>query len=160
MKSISIKKLENFSLENFEEIVSGSRKIDCEKTEILVLPYRYNDDYYFANEAINFIKYSRFSGNAIDIDVYSDMENIKIRALHSYDIWMPILYISSTLLFPIVVNVASDYISDRIRGKEHEESNVKFTMIINDGHSVKEIKYDGDAKTFREKFENIDITKM
>lgn len=160
MKNISITNLTQFSLNSFDEIVSEDRKNICEEADVLVVPYKFKDDYYFAGEAINFIKYSRSNEDLVSIEIYADMDRIKLRSLHSFDLWLPIVYLTSTFLFPTVVNVVSSYIYDRIKGKEHEESNVKFTMIINDGNSIKEINYDGDAKTFKETFEKIDISKL
>lgn len=160
MKNINITNLTQFSLNSFDEIVSEDRKNICDEADILVIPYKFKDDYYFAGEAINFIKYSRLNGDLDSIEIYADMDRVKLRALHSFDIWLPIVYLTSEVLFPIVVTVAASYIYDRIKGKEHEETNVKFTMIINDGNSIKEINYDGDAKTFKETFEKIDISNL
>ena len=51
-------------------------------------------------------------------------------------------------------------ISDKLKGREKEEANVDVTMIVKRKNEEKTIHYHGDAKTFKESFEKIDLNKM
>ena len=86
--------------------------------------------------------------------------NIKIRSLHSFDIWMPIIWVGSSLALPVIVNLVSNYIWEKLRGREQEDAKVNVTIMVQRGQNTTELHYDGDAKTFKETFEKIDITKV
>lgn len=141
--------------------ISNETKGKVDGTDILILPYPYEDSkYYFAQEAVSFVKYCRSINNDIKTDILADYDKIEIRALHSFDIWMPIIWISSEIILPIGVGLVASYIFERMKGREKEECTVKVTFIVKDDKKTKELHYDGDAKAFKEAFEKIDIHKL
>ena len=129
-------------------------------TDFLVVPSKYKEnEYYFAQESINFVKFCRQNNTENSIDLLADSD-IKMRSLHSFDIWMPVIWVAKYILLPIAINLVSDYINDKLKGREKEESKVDVTFIVKREGEEKTIHYSGDAKTFKESFEKIDLNKM
>lgn len=62
-----------------------------EENDIIAIPALYDQDYLFAQETVDFIKYCREKDNEHKYDIFSDGD-IVIRSLHSFDIWMPIVF--------------------------------------------------------------------
>lgn len=129
-------------------------------TDFVIVPAEYaENEYYFAQESISFIKFCRQNDLDHSYDLLAD-QDIQVRSLHSFDIWMPIVWVASNILFPIAINMVSSYIYDKLKGREKEEAKVDVTFIVKRGHEEKTIHYSGDAKTFKEAFEKIDVNKM
>lgn len=150
---------------NFEEYfkaenISDDTKEKLEQVDILVVPARYaENEYYFAQETIEFIKFCREREDKYKIDILADGD-IKIRSLHSFDIWMPIIEVLSDVAFNIAIGLVANYIYDKLKGREHECAQVDVTFVVKNGKNSKELHYRGDAKTFKENFEKIDLNKM
>lgn len=129
-------------------------------SEFLAIPARYEkNEFYFAQETIDFIKFCRNHSPEHSFDVLAD-DDIEIRSLHSFDIWMPIIYVASNVLLPIAINMVSSYICEKMKGREKENANVDVTFYVKKEGEEKYIHYSGDAKTFRDNFEKIDLNKM
>lgn len=141
--------------------VSDATKDKLNGTDILILPSPHkNSKYYFAQEAVSFVKYCRSINNDVKMDILADDDKIEIRDLHSFDIWMPIIWIASEILLPVATGLVANYIYERMKGREKEDCTVKVSFIVRDGKKTKELHYDGDAKAFKETFEKIDINKL
>lgn len=130
-----------------------------EDNDFVALPGTYEKGKYYAQETIDFIKFCREFDKTHKYDILSN-EDITVRSLHSFDIWLPIIFIAETLLLPFGINMVSNYIWEKMRGHEKEETNVDVTFIVKNGEKEKSIHYSGDAKTFKESFERIDFNKM
>ncbi len=128
-------------------------------SDILIMPYKYNEDFYFADESVSFYKYCKNKSLDQDIDILAD-DNIKVRSLHSFDIWMPLIFIAKDILLPIIINVVSDYINEKRKGREDEPCDVDITFKVKHGNDVKELHYKGSAEAFKDNFEKIDINKL
>ena len=129
-------------------------------SEFLAIPARYGkNEFYFAQETIDFIKFCRNHSPEHSFDVLAD-DDIEIRSLHSFDIWMPIIFVASNVLLPIAINIVSSYIYEKMKGREKEDANVDVTFYVKKEGEEKYIHYSGDAKTFRDNFEKIDLNKM
>ena len=155
----------SYSLEKYfsDYSISEKTRSKLDDSEVLVLPSPspYEDSkYYFAQEAINFAKYCKSENLELKTDILADEDKIEVRSLHSHDIWMPIILVASNVILQIAVNVVSNYISERMKGREKEDCTVKVSFIVNDGEKTKQLNYEGDAKTFKESFEKIDINKL
>ncbi|HBF5318326.1 TPA: hypothetical protein KOQ46_002290 [Clostridioides difficile] len=150
-----------YPLQEYYEKDSISK--ECQKkvnnTDILIMPYKYDEDFYFADEAVSFYKYCKSRNFEQNIDILAD-ENIKVRALHSFDIWMPLIFIATNILLPIAVNIVSDYIIEKRKGREDEPCDIDVTFKVKHGDDFKELHYKGSAETFKEKFEKIDINNL
>ncbi|WP_061215360.1 hypothetical protein [Syntrophomonas wolfei] len=143
-----------------EKEVFEQTKEKLNTTDILAVPIRYDDgEYYYAQETISFLKYCRQTDPEHSADVLSDGD-IKLRSLHSFDIWMPVIWIGSSIVLPLVINLVSNYIWEKMRGREQEDAKVNITIMVQQGKNTKELHYNGDARTFSETFEKIDITKL
>lgn len=129
-------------------------------TDIIAVPSLYADnEYYFAQETIDFIKFCRATDLKNSIDILADGD-IKVRSLHSFDIWLPVIFVASNVFLPLIINLVSNYIWEKIKGREHEEAKVNVTFIVKHGDEQKELHYHGDAKIFKEAFDKIDINNM
>ena len=127
--------------------------------EILILPMKYSaDEYYFAQETVSFVKFCRDTSDAPPVDILVDGDII-VRSLHSFDIWLPVIYIASNILLPVVVNLVSNFIYDKMKGREHEDANVNAEIVIKNGKKEKFIHFKGDAKSFKEMMDKIDLNK-
>lgn len=126
----------------------------------VVLPSLYRkDEYYYAQETVDFVKFVRESNEDINISILSDGD-IEVRSLHSFDIFMPVIWIAANVLLPIVINVVSNYISDKMRGRESEEATVDVAFVVNRNGENKVLTYHGPAREFMKTFKNIDLNKL
>ena len=140
--------------------ISKDAQRKLSSTDFLVVPTEYaENEFYFAQEAISFIKFCRQNDPNHSYDLLAD-NDIQIRSLHSFDIWMPIIWVASSVLLPFAINMVSSYIYDKLKGREKEGAKVDVTFIVKRDHEEKTIHYSGDAKTFKESFEKIDINKL
>ncbi len=156
IKDIDIKYDDYFSAEN----ISQTSKDKLWTTDIVAVPLRYQDDeYYFAQETVDFLKYCRQNDLTHSYDILADGD-IKIRSLHSFDIWMPIIWIAQSVLLPMAIDMVCNYIREKRKGHEKEDTQVDVTFIVKSKGKEKFIHYKGDADTFKEKFEKIDINKI
>lgn len=156
MEDIKIDYDEYFKLEN----VSSSTKEKLDKIDIIAVPKQYKEnEYYFAQETIDFIKYCRQNDKDHTYDVLADGD-IKIRSLHSFDLWLPMIWVASNIIFPIAINMVSSYIWEKKKGHEKEDTKVDVTFIVKNKENEKFIHYAGNANEFKEIFEKIDINKM
>lgn len=152
----------NTNFENYFSVnsISEDSQGKLSTTDFVIVPIEYNDnEFYFAQESISFIKFCRQNDPDHSYDLLAD-HDIQVRSLHSFDIWMPIIWVASSVLLPFVINMVSSYVYDKLKGREKEEAKVDVTFIVKDDHGEKTIHYSGDAKTFKESFEKIDINKM
>ena len=152
----------NTSFDNYFSTNSISKEAQNKlaTTNFVVVPTEYtNNEFYFAQESISFIKFCRQNYPEHTFDILADGD-VQIRSLHSFDIWLPVIYIAEMFLFPLAVNFVYDYIKDKMKGREKEEAKVDVTFIVRRDNEEKTIHYSGDAKTFKESFEKIDINKM
>lgn len=135
-------------------------KTKFETIDFLAIPTRYDEhEYYFAQETIDFLKFCRNQSSEHSFDVLADDE-IQIRSLHSFDIWMPIIWVASSVLLPFAINMVSSYVYDKMKGREKEDVNIDVSFYVKRDNEEKYIHYSGDAKTFKENFEKIDLNKM
>ena len=88
-----------------------SKGISCDtqsklnNTDILAVPTAYGDhEFYFAQETIDFLKYCRGKSPEHSFGVLAE-DDIQIRSLHSFDIWMPVIWVASSILLPFAINM-------------------------------------------------------
>ena len=156
INDVNIKYDDYFSAEN----ISQTTKDKLSTVDLVAVPSRYQDnEYYFAQETIDFLKYCRQNDLTHSYDILADGD-IKIRSLHSFDIWLPVIWVANSVLLPIAINMVSNYIWEKRKGHEKEDTQVDITFIVKSKGKEKSIHYKGDAETFKEKFEKIDINKM
>lgn len=142
--------------------LSHNIKDKADISDILVLPKKFTDEkYYYAQETIDFVKFCREQDDKHQIGIL-DNEDVMVRSLHSADIWLPVIWISESILLPLVIGLITSYIYDKIKGKGKEPTTVDVTIQINDKKKGinKSIHYNGDATTFKDTFDKIDINKL
>ncbi len=132
-----------------------------DNSEMLIVPTHYaKGEYYFPNETVQFYKFCKQRNNDNIEFLADDSTGIQTRILHSFDIWMPIIFVASEILLPVAVGLVTNYIYDKMKGRESEKNNVKITFIVKDNYGTKELTYDGDAKSFKNIFDAVDIEKL
>lgn len=162
MKNIKI----NEGTFSFEEYFNASKITDnvknkLDESDIIILPQRYKaDEFYFAQESIDFVKFCKRNNQEIKTDILANINEIPVMALHSFDIWMPIIWICKNFFLPLTIELVANYIYDKIKGREHENVNLKASFIVKNGKKSIELHYDGDAKTFKDTFKKIDINQL
>lgn len=152
----------NTTFENYfsENSISSDTQCKLLSTDFLIVPAKHGgNEFYFAQEAVSFVKFCRQNDQDHTYDLLADGD-IQIRSLHSFDIWMPVVWVASSVLLPFAINMVSSYIYDKLRGRENEEAKVDVTFIVKLDQEEKTIHYSGDAKTFKESFEKIDLNTM
>lgn len=145
-----------------EMSISDEVRAKYNRTDFLILPDKTEEHgYVFQSESIDFIKYCRLSDGNYTYDIITNSEpNIHTLSFHSIDILMPIIYVAGPLMLQVAVNLISNYIWDKIKGREDKEHNIQLTIIVNEGERSIKIRYEGDAKTFSEKFADINFDKL
>lgn len=150
----------DFSNYYISKNISEKTKSKLVGVNIVAVPIAYKgNEYYFAQETIDFIKYCRTASSEYSFDILAD-EDIEIRSLHSFDIWMPVIWVASSVLLPFAINMVSNYIWKKLEGRENEPAQVDITFLTTNGENEKYIHYSGDVKTFKETFEKIDLNRM
>ncbi len=140
--------------------ISNDAQRKLTTTDFVVVPTEYKDnEFFFAQESISFIKFCRQNDPDHSYDLLAD-HDIQVRSLHSFDIWMPVIWVASSILLPFAINMVSSYVYDKLKGREKEDAQVDVTFIVKRDHEEKTIHYSGDARTFNESFEKIDLNNM
>ena len=139
--------------------ISEECKKKVDSSDILIMPYKYNEDFYFADETVSFYKYCKSRNMEQNVEILAD-DNIKVRSLHSFDIWMPLIFVTKEILLPIAVAIVSDYIIQKRKGREEEPCDVDITFKVKHGDDFKELRYKGNAESFKDRFDKIDINNL
>ena len=167
IKTVNIKdslEIQNAKISFEDYFETNSISIDTQNklntTDILIVPQKYDEkEYYFSQESISFIKFCREQTQDFSIDLLADGD-ICTRSLHSFDILMPVIFVATEIIWPIVLNLVSSFIYDKLKGREKEDAKVDVTFMVKRDGEDKVIHYSGDAKTFKKAFKKIDITKL
>ena len=153
----------NIELSNFFELSQQSSleiKNKVNNVDFIAIPSKYKyGSYYYAKESVNFIKYCRQKDSNHSYKLW-DSGDVSELSLHSFDIWMPIIWVCSDALLPLAVSMAANYIYDRMKGREKEDTQVDMTFIVKTKGKSKSLHYKGNANTFEKTFNKIDLNKM
>ncbi|WP_031580364.1 hypothetical protein [Ruminobacter sp. RM87] len=152
--------IELSNLFELNQPLSPEIKNNIDNIDFIAIPSKYTDgSCYYAKESVNFIKYCRQKDFNHSYKLL-DSGDVSELSLHSFDIWMPIIWVSSNVLLPLAVSMAANYIHDRMKGRENEDAKVDMTFIIKSKGKNKSLHYNGDAKAFKKSFDKIDLNKM
>lgn len=140
-------------------------KARAKEADILILPdfnIREGVDRAFQSDTVSFYKYSRVYTDDYKIELYENKGEEKVLSLHSFDIWIPTVFIASSILLPLFINLISSYVYDKLKGRESDEATVHFKLIVEDKDKKKSktIYYKGPHSTFKDKFDKIDINRL
>ncbi|MCM3743880.1 hypothetical protein M3193_06965 [Sporosarcina luteola] len=117
----------------------------------------------FQPDTVSFYKYSIANkGNELKFELLENKGEEKTLALHSFDIWIPFIYIGSTVLLPLTINLVSSFVYDKMKGRPNDEPTVHFDLLVEDKEKgkSKHLSYKGSAKDFKKSFEKIDVNKL
>lgn len=160
MNNLEISRCDDRIKEMIKNVLEDDTKGPIDNFGCIVLPSPYNENAcYYAQETIDFVKFFQEVNEKISIALLNN-EDVKVRSLHSFDIFMPIIWIAENTLLPIIVGIVSAYIFDKMKGRESEEANVDLSFVVERGNETKIIHYKGSAREFGEKFSQIDLNEM
>lgn len=147
-------------------VFSEETKERVSNAEIVLLPnfnFRDKVDRAFQPDTISFYKYSMANkNNDINIELFENKGEEKVLALHSFDIWIPTILIVSDVLFPIAINLVSNFVYERMKGRPNDEPTVHFNLIVENKEKgiSKNLSYKGPMDGFNESFGKIDVNKL
>ncbi len=133
----------------------------CKTQDFLIFPEQQNErESVFAQESLAFYKFTKQSKPDVRIAFYADEDTFQVKSLHSYDIFMPIIFVATNILLPLAVGLVTNFVYDRMKGREHEDCNLNVKFVVQNDETIKELTYEGTIKDFEKAFEKIDITKL
>ena len=138
-----------------EELISKAKESDT----IYIFPIRYNsntNECLFSEDSIEFYKYAREQNKKIQFIE----SNPDIIALHDASIWLPVLYLAETFLLPVVTNLISNFIYDKIGKKDKTKQNINLKIKVKNKGKIKELNYNGSVESFEKTFKDIDVNKL
>lgn len=157
----------NMKLETYMnmDVFNDETKERAKRADILLLPNleMRGEDRVFQPNTVDFYKYSVVNqNNDYKIELFENKGEEKILALHSFDIWMPIIAIGTEFLLPIVTGLVTNYVGDRMKGRPNDEPTVHFELLVENKEkgTSKHISYKGSVEGFKESFEKIDVNKF
>lgn len=160
MNNLEISRCDDRIKKRIKNVLEDDTKGPIDNFDCIVLPSPYNENTcYYAQETIDFVKFFQEVNEKISIALLNN-EDVKVRSLHSFDFFMPIIWIAENTLLPIIVGIVSAYIFDKMKGRESEEANVDLSFVVERDNETKIIHYKGPAREFEEKFSQIDLNEM
>jgi hypothetical protein len=148
------------------EVFTDETKDRVKEADIILLPdfgIKEGVDRAFQPDTVAFYKFSVANNDTdLKIELFENKGEEKILALHSFDIWIPTVYIGSQILLPIVVNLVSTYVYDRMKGRPNDEPTVHFNLLVENKEKgiSKHLFYKGSIDGFKETFEKINVNKL
>jgi hypothetical protein len=135
------------------------------KADILLLPdinVREGIERAFQPDTLSFYKYAKQNSKDLEVELFENEGEIRTLALHSFDIWLPTIWIGCTVLLPFVINLTSSYVFEKLKGREKEEVTVQLRVEIENREKGKSasILYKGSEQGLRESFKKININKL
>lgn len=140
-------------------------KESASQADIILLPdmnIKEGIDRAFQPDTLSFYKYAKQKSEDHKFVLFENDGEVRTLALHSFDIWLPTIWIGSAILLPFVINLVSSYVFEQLKGREKEEVTVQLKVEIEDRNLGKSasIFYKGSEKGLKDSFEKIDINKL
>lgn len=134
---------------------------DFKKANCLILPYknfRSGVDYCFGEYTSEILQYLKENSKGdVLVDVAATDENYREIELHSFRLQIGI-FITTSILLPVVINLVSNYVYDKIKRLHRKEGevavHVEYISVLPDGSS-KLLNYEGPADKLGEITRNI-----
>ncbi|MGN1222125.1 MAG: hypothetical protein ACI4TT_02720 [Christensenellales bacterium] len=127
--------------------------------KIYILPQRYNEttkECLFAEDSIEFYKFAKEQNT----DIEFIESNPKTIALHDSTIWIPILFIAENILLPIVINLVSDFLKEKLGKKDKSKAEMDLKIKFKGKGKMKSIKYKGSVAGYEKAFKKADLNKL
>jgi hypothetical protein len=116
--------------------------IDFRKDVSVCFPERTGEIYKYLQAEL--LKHETSIDMAVNDEEYEEIE------LHDAVITLPILFVAKQILLPLVISLLANWIYGRYKQTipSEKEPTIKFTAIVPTSKGNKEIKFEGDAKSF------------
>lgn len=157
-----LKDFKNFPSGNFDRYILSNKTLEaCKNQDILIMPkYQEGNLTVFTQESINFYKYSIRNRPEVKINFFAEKERISEESLNCGDIFLPIIFVTSEVIFSVALGLITNYIYDRIKGNERNCGNIKFSIVSNGKDEKKQIEYDGNLEGFEKLLEKFNDTNL
>lgn len=148
------------------DVFNNDTKERVKNADIVLLPnlgIRDGVERAFQPDTVAFYKYSVANKDSdIKIELFENKGEEKVLALHSFDIWIPMMYVAGSVMLPIAINLVSSYVYDRMKGRPKDEPTVHFNLLYEDKEKgvSKHLSYKGSIEGFKENFEKVDVNKI
>lgn len=133
-----------------QKITSKLRDNDC----IAVPGMHTEQGMVFEDDTIDFMKYCLQNDPNHKYALAVDGD-IPLNSQHSADILIPLLIIAENGMLPVILNLLSSYIFNRIANRKHESHDIKVSIMVIDGDRNTRIDYSGPADGFTKVAEDI-----
>ncbi|WP_195257671.1 hypothetical protein [Bacillus paralicheniformis] len=148
------------------DVFNEDTKKRVKGADIVLLPnfgIKEGVDRTFQPDTVAFYKYSIATiGNEAKIELFENKGEEKILALHSFDIWIPLMSIGSSILLPFTINLVSSYVYEKMKGRPNDEPTVHFNLMVENKEKgkSKHLSYKGSVDGFKESFKKLDVNKL
>lgn len=88
------------------------------------------------------------------IELFENKGEEKILSFHSWDIYLPVLYLRNKVLLPNVIELICEYVDFKTKNGRHDEPIVNLILKVEDGEICKEYAYKGLVEGLKEAFNN------
>lgn len=142
-----------------EDIKNELLKKATNEGVIYILPLRYNNktkESLFSESSIEFYKYTIEQNKQIE---FIEKEP-KLIALHDSSIWMPILFIAESIMLPLVIDLVSNFLCDKLGKQNKLKTEVNLKIKVKSKEKIKTLEYKGSVDNFEKIFKKIDVNKF
>jgi hypothetical protein len=138
----------SFMASNLKGILCVPENVTEQTPHSLVMP-----------ETYRFAKWMKKNSNIVVEVAKAD----GVKSLHSFDFWMPIVFLASDVTLPIYLGVVSNYIYDCLRGAlKHDRADVHIEAYYKDSHEehIRKFSYSGSIEGLKKITKSIDLNKF
>ncbi|MCF8567892.1 hypothetical protein LLE49_24525 [Alicyclobacillus tolerans] len=117
----------------------------------------------FQPDTLNFYKFLRRTNLDLNVELLENEGEEKTVSLHSYDIWLPVIWVAQEFLLPTIPSLIASYVYDRLRGTFTGETvDIHLNLYIRNEEKgiTKHLDFSGPKEIFEKKFGTIDLNKM
>ncbi len=153
-----------FNLDKYTKKVKN--KSDFYRKGILVLPYEKWGSFDcspFMSTTFDFVKWIKHNTDMKENISVLDGKEKRIAALHSAQIWFPLVYLFSDVSLPIYLNLVANYLYDKLRGAlTTDKYEVRLEALIEDKKNkiTKKFLFEGSYQALKEISKKVDLDKM
>lgn len=108
----------------------------------------------------DFLKWLKEHSPAVNVSM---PQNIKKVALHSGDIWLPLVVLANDMTLSIYLNLVSSYIYDQLRGSFHpEKARVHLSAVFEDKKAgvIKKFEFTGSETALKSAIKKFDLNEF
>jgi len=154
--------LKEYTLEDLDCDARFTRFIESSRTAIAIVPEEYGEPRCFAHKAGSgsFGKWIRLHKPQIDVVIIPAHQQIELR---SSDFWLPLVYLTQDIALPVYINIASDYIAEKMRNAlkgDNPTIHIKAEYQDQKSGTIKRFAFKGDHDALKAVIKKFDINEF